>query len=98
MKLRMMPITIMMAASETQVRRIRLPPPPRRRDGIANPSHVWNPVSWFYLSVAAGSPSIKRRCELAVFTDRQLHLVTKALAMAAVAIERRLGRLDITSP
>jgi hypothetical protein len=36
--------------------------------------------------------------ELAVFTDRQLHLVSKALAMAAVAIERRPGRLVITSP
>jgi hypothetical protein len=56
-----MPITIMVEASETQVRRIRLPPPPRRRDGIANSSQFWNPVSWFYLSVAAGLPWIKRR-------------------------------------
>ena len=36
--------------------------------------------------------------ELELLTDRQLHLVNKALAMVAVAIERRPGRLEITSP
>jgi hypothetical protein len=34
--------------------------------------------------------------ELALFTDRQLHLVKKALAMAAIAIERRTSRQEIS--
>jgi hypothetical protein len=39
--------------------RLKVSPPSSR--GIANPSQFWNPVSWLYLCVAAGVPSIKRR-------------------------------------
>jgi hypothetical protein len=54
-------------------------------------------VAWFSASRRAKSSPFEYGGIVKLFTDRQLHLVKKALAMATLAVESRPGPLESAS-